>query len=282
MAGIDLEQVARIVREVAAEEILPRWRNLGAGDVSTKSHAGDLVTVADRAAEAVLARRLAALLPGSRVVGEESAHADPGLLDALAGDAPVWVLDPIDGTRSFTQGLPTFDVMVALVVRGEPVVGCIFAPAEDDLYLGEAGGGVERRQGDGVCQRLPPRPPAPSLAALEGIVSPQYFLNRRLPSPEPLRPRFRGFTRHTCAGHNYARLLRGDSDFLINFSTNPWDHLPGLALVAALGFHARRHDGRPLDPLDRSGGILVAPDAASWHQILDLLVPTGHRPAGNT
>ena len=65
------ERVARIMREVAAEEIMPRWRNLASADVVEKSGPNDIVTVADRAAEEHLSRRLAELIVGCRVIGEE-------------------------------------------------------------------------------------------------------------------------------------------------------------------------------------------------------------------
>jgi fructose-1,6-bisphosphatase/inositol monophosphatase family enzyme len=272
MVAIDIDRVSALIRDVAAAEIMPRWRNLASADIERKSHAGDLVTVADRAAEIALAELLRPLVPGSVVIGEEGVHANPDLVNAFRGDAPVWVLDPIDGTRAFTEGRTEFDVMVALVQSGRPLAGWIFAPADDVLYAAEVGAGaICERDGQrvAVTRRTPPL----ALDELQGIVTPQYFLNRRLPNPEPLRHRFRGFTRHTSAGHNYGRLMSGEADFLINFSTNAWDHFPGLALVEAVGMHARRHDANPLDPLDKSGGILVAPDPESWRVILDLLVP---------
>lgn len=274
MPTIDIDRVAGIVREVAEVEIMPRWRNLAAGDVSRKSHKGDLVTVADHAAEVALSRRLLALLPGSVVIGEEAVHADSGLLQMFRGSDPVWVIDPIDGTRAFTEGRPTFDVLVALVTEGVPVAGWIYAPAERDLYLGDAGGGVFRETEAGDRTRLATRHSRP-IGDLSGIVNPQFYLNRKLPDPAPALAKFRSTTKHTCAGHNYARLLRGDSDFLINFSTLPWDHLPGLALTAAAGFFGARHDSRPFDPLDPQGGILVAPDRDAWEAIHELLVPRG-------
>jgi len=277
MAAVDIEGVGEILREVAATEVLPRWRNLAAGDVSSKSHAGDLVTIADRVAEAALAVRLEALLPGSRVIGEEGVHADPAIVGRFRDAAPVWVIDPIDGTRAFTEGREAFDVMVALVEDAVPVAGWILAPVSGRLFAGERGSGTRRQSADGTWQLVSGRPRGMPLTEMQGVVTPQYFLNRRLPTPERHRHRFRGFTRHISSGHNYARLLDGEADFLINFSTHAWDHMAGLALTSAAGFHARRHDGRPFDPLDRNGGVLVAPDEASWHEILSLLVPKDER-----
>ena len=273
MAAIDIDTVTAVIREVAATEIMPRWRNLGADDVTTKSNPRDLVTVADRAAENALAIRLRDVLPGSVVIGEEGVHANPAVLEAFKGDAPVWVLDPIDGTRAFVEGRTDFDVMVALVRAGRPLAGWIYAPAEDDLIAGEIGAGVRRAEAGHGAVVLERRPPPFDLSEMQGIVTPQYFLNRRLSSPELQRARFKGYTRHICAGHNYARLLRGEADFLINFTTHPWDHFPGTALAEAAGMQVRRHDGHALAALDPTGGVLVAPDPASWAAILALLLP---------
>ncbi len=270
MATIDMLQIARIVREVAAEEILPRWRNLGAGDVQRKSKAGDLVTVADHAAEVALAARLTAVVPGSHVVGEESVAADPAILDLFRKAEPVWVLDPIDGTRTFSEGGTTFDVMVALVVGSTPVAGWIYAPAEDVLYMGETGSGAEMHTASGAQRIVAPtgRP----LSSLQGVLGTGAFTSRGRPDPLLSRHLFQGYVKPTCSGHNYGRLFRGESQFLINFSTFAWDHLPGHAIAGAAGFHAARHDGAPFDPLDSKGGVLVAPDRQMWAEIHDILL----------
>jgi fructose-1,6-bisphosphatase/inositol monophosphatase family enzyme len=249
---------------------MPRWRNLAAGEVRRKSSAGDLVTIADHEAEEWLAPRLAALLPGSQVIGEEGVAADPEKLNLFKGDGFLWVIDPIDGTRAFAEGRPTFDVMVALVEGKRPVAGWIYAPAERDLYMGEAGSGGQRILGDAPPEPIA-RPRVQSRSDLKGIVSPSAFRSRGYADPEGVRGEFAEFSRHTCAGHNYARLLRGDSDFLINFSTPPWDHLAGLAIAGSVGFAHARPDGQPFDPLDRQGGLIVAPDSETWGDILGIL-----------
>ena len=96
---VDSARIERLIAEIAAEEVMPRFEKLEAGDVSEKSP-GDLVTIADVATERRLTPALLDALPGSRVVGEEAAAADPRILDQLAGDDPVWVVDPIDGTAN--------------------------------------------------------------------------------------------------------------------------------------------------------------------------------------
>lgn len=270
-AGIDIEAVSRIVREAAAEVIMPRWRNLAAHEIGSKSSPGDIVTIADREAEAYLSRRLSALLPGSCVVGEEAVHADPAVLDLLRSGEPAWVVDPIDGTRRFAEGKTAFDVMVALVIGGHAVAGWIYAPAEGRMLMGEAGGGVVI-EADGEPARPIGRPWRRQLRDLNGIVTARGIVNRGYADPTSVQHLFRGFSAHTCAGHNYARLLTAESDFLINFATLPWDHMAGLALAQEAGFHAARLDGQPFDALDPKGGILVAPSSDSWLEILATLL----------
>lgn len=273
MPSVDIERVANLMREVAGQVIMPRWRNLAAHEIGHKTRPNDIVTIADREAEALLTRHLAALLPGSHVIGEEAVAADPGLLQLFSSPEPVWVIDPIDGTRKFTEGQPIFDVMVALVQGGQGVAGWIYAPAENDFYMGEAGGGVVRKQGETAAVRVK-APQRTALPDLMGIVTSQGFLNRKLRDPEVVRSKFRGYTRHTCAGHNYARLLTGECDFLINLATLPWDHLPGLTLAAEAGFTCARLDAARFDPLDQKGGVLVAPDTTSWQAIHAALLPS--------
>src|SRR5260221_5826879 len=94
---VDSEKLERLIAEVAAEEVMPRFEKLEAGDVSEKSP-GDLVTIADVATERRLTPALLDALPGSRVVGEEAAAADPRILERLVGDDPVLGVQSGDGT----------------------------------------------------------------------------------------------------------------------------------------------------------------------------------------
>ena len=108
----DRDSVERIIRETSAQIILPRFRNLADGDIREKD-GGSIVTAADLEAETRLSSELVTLVPGSRVVGEEGADADPGVLSALDGEPPVWIIDPLDGTQNFAEGKPCFAVIIA-------------------------------------------------------------------------------------------------------------------------------------------------------------------------
>src|SRR5262249_60908641 len=93
---VDTSTVTRLIAEIAAEEVVPRFERLAKGEVTEKGP-GDLVTVADLAAERRLAHALTRLLPKSAVIGEEAAAADPRLLDFLSAPSPRRRTDPLDG-----------------------------------------------------------------------------------------------------------------------------------------------------------------------------------------
>ena len=158
------------MRDVAAEHVMPRFRSLADQDVETKTGPLDLVTIADREAEAALTRRLPDLVPGSVVVGEEAVCADPTIVARLAEDAPVWVLDPVDGTRNFVNGENLFGVMVALVERQETICGWIFTPIDDIMLT------VERGAGARVNGQAPHPRTAVSFADAIGDFTPRYFV----------------------------------------------------------------------------------------------------------
>lgn len=140
-----LERVGELLREAAAEVILPRFRALSDADIVEKSP-GELVTIADREAEALITHGLLRLRPGSRVVGEEACASDPALLDRLDKGA-VWLVGPLDGTGNFASGRAPLAVMAALVVGGETVAAWLLDPLTSELAVAERGAGHSDRRG---------------------------------------------------------------------------------------------------------------------------------------
>ena len=268
---IEIERVALIIREVAAEEIMPRWRNLAGGDIVEKTGPSDVVTVADRAAEVQLSRRLAELIAGSRVIGEEGVHADPSVMQQFGSGDPVWVIDPIDGTSAFAKGERAFAVMVALVRGEEMLAGWIFAPASGDMHMGERGSGVWRAR-DGEVQRLMP-PDIPTVEkALIGLLGRRHMSNARRAEIKSRGEAFAALENVSCAGFDYPRLYSGTAHYAIYNKTEPWDHLPGLVLASELGFVFTKHDGSAYRPGDNTGGLVIAPSAHVGADIRRLLL----------
>jgi fructose-1,6-bisphosphatase/inositol monophosphatase family enzyme len=267
-----LTDVARIMADVAATEVMPRWRNLASSDISEKTGPDDLVTVADRAAEKALTAELARLVPGSAVVGEEAVSVDPAVLGRLSGNGPVWVIDPIDGTQAFATGEPDFTLMVALVEAGKPAAGWIYAPALGTLAYGGAAHGVWLGDSARTLPQLFKPPIPPEVSAMTGLLGKRNISDARRAELQAKESHFRALEGVIFAGIDYMRILRGEAQFVLYSKSEPWDHLPGLALLAAFGFHAAKHDGTPYRPGDNTGGLLVAPDAASFATIRSLLL----------
>ena len=256
---IDVAKVSDVIREIADEVVLPRFQALAAHEVQEKV-AGELVTVVDVAAEEQLTRRLKALLPGSLVVGEEAVHAEPALMEQLASDAPVWIIDPIDGTRNFAHGRATFAVMVALVQGGESVGGWILEPVSGRFGVAERGGGAW--MGGRRLKAAAPDSPARMAGSLHASTYASKEIARRV---EQRRGRVGAVKSLACAGAEYLRLAEGQMHFSLFTRLMPWDHVPGTLLHAEAGGIALCLDGTPYRAgRYRETGLLMAPDRASW------------------
>ncbi|MGP4111182.1 inositol monophosphatase family protein [Streptomyces sp. 4N509B] len=238
--GALADRVAATVREAAAEEVMRRWKKLAAHEVTRKQGLLGPVSAADLAAERRLTRELTALLPGSRVVGEEAVHTDPAGYEALRGASPVWIIDPIDGTRPYVGGEPGFATLVALAQHGEILGAWIDAPA-----LGLA---AHARRGGGAWlngERLLPGPPAPGAplrvaCSHPDYVSPPHQRALRALWTDGVAPRVTG-----AAGLEYLRIARGELDAVAYSWELAWDHAAGLLLVAEAGGTSLTLDDEP-------------------------------------
>ncbi|WP_405662883.1 inositol monophosphatase family protein [Streptomyces sp. RK9] len=232
--------VERVVREAAAAEITPRFRQLAEGDVVQKSGPHDLVTVADRLAEEHLTRELTALLPGSVVVGEEAVHADPARYDAIAGDAPVWIVDPVDGTRQFVHGDPGFCTLVALALDGVVLASWTYAPALDEFATAVRGKGATLNG-----TRLRAGSPEPGRPLTVATSHPDFTTDDQKRALLGLTAD--GFAARPCgsAGLEYLAIARGALDAVAFSWELAWDHAAGLLLVEEAGGAHRTREGVP-------------------------------------
>jgi fructose-1,6-bisphosphatase/inositol monophosphatase family enzyme len=268
--------VAQFLRDAARIEILPRFRNLAAGAVRTKSGPLDLVTDADEAAERFITAALRRRFPGCLVVGEEAATADPALLDGLRDAELAFVVDPVDGTANFAAGLPLFGVMAAALVRGEVVAAAILDPIVDDMALALRGRGAWTEAADGVRTDLRVATGKP-LDQMAGAVSWRNM-------PEPLRSTVCANLKlpaavwdYRCAAHHYRMAAAGTADFVIFHRLLPWDHAPGWLLHREAGGYAARFDASPYDAARTMGGLICAPDQHAWSALRDgMLKPSSN------
>jgi fructose-1,6-bisphosphatase/inositol monophosphatase family enzyme len=259
-------RVADLLRQTAAEVVVPMFRHLTAPDVTMKAP-GEVVTVADRRAEEMISAGLTAVLPGSVVVGEEGVAADAAILQRLHEEAPVWIVDPIDGTANYAAGREPYAIMVALMRGGETVAAWIYEPMTDTMAIAEAGGGTYV---DGV--RVPPAPVDTPADQLRGVVPMSYFPAARRDHVRNGRARLgEVLSGHHCAGREYLDLLTGKQQFVAFWRTLPWDHAPGALLVREAGGVVRRFDGTPYRPEDEGTGLLSAVNEEAWHAVEDAL-----------
>jgi 3'-phosphoadenosine 5'-phosphosulfate (PAPS) 3'-phosphatase len=113
----DIHSVGEILAFAARTEIMPRFRQLTPAQVCRKSSTFDLVTEADEAAEVAITAALKLPFPDSVVIGEESTHREPELLQTIADAELAFIVDPIDGTKNFASNLPLFGVMAAVTLH---------------------------------------------------------------------------------------------------------------------------------------------------------------------
>ncbi len=260
----DLHRVGEILAATARSEIMPRFRRLSPEQVRQKTSAFDLVTEADEAAETVITAALQAAFPGCAVIGEESAHKEPALLDLIAEAPLAFIVDPVDGTRNFASSLPLFGVMTAVTSGGETIAGVIHDPISRDWAYALRGGGAWLEQEDGSRSTLRVADPVPA-SAMDGFIATNYL-------PEPLRATISGNLSRLgtsnslrCAAHEYRTAAAGYCHLLLYSRLMPWDHAAGALIHREAGGYSAHFDGQPYLPTHFSGGLICAPDEKSWH-----------------
>ena len=267
---IDIQKVAAVMEEVAESEVIPRFRALGSDDVHEKA-AGEVVTVVDLAVERTLSERLPDLIPGSLMVGEEGVHAEPALMERLHDDGPVWIVDPIDGTRNFARGRDAFAIMVALVEAGETRAAWILEPASGRFGIAEAGSGAWMN-GRRLQVAAPDKPEAMSGSLHASSYAPKE-LGRRV---DQGRNRVRAVKSLGCAGAEYLRLAEGAVHFSLFTRLMPWDHVPGTLIHREAGGTSLCFDrGAYRADRYRELGLLMAPDQGSWDRLYQVLLDDG-------
>lgn len=263
---MNIDRLASILRRAAQEEIMPRFRRLDDGMIQTKSGAFDLVTEADTNAERVITAAIRDHSPNTLVIGEEAVAANPHLLTSSLEDRITIFVDPVDGTANFAGGLPLFAVMAAVVQNGETVAGVIYDPLGDDFVMAERGCGAWQVFPDGrrIRQKFADAVP---LSEMGGLASTSFM-------PVESRARIMGnlakvkmSASYRCAGHEYRFAAGGNVHFLAYNKLMPWDHVGGALIMREAGAHVAKFDGSAYRPADLEGGLLVAPDQASWEEL---------------
>lgn len=215
------------------------------------------VTQADRGVEAQVRAYLAQHFPDHGIFGEEQGKSG---LDRKH----LWVIDPIDGTRSFLSGHPLFGFLLGHLIDGVPRIGVIGMPALNETYLGISGHGASR---DGQAIRVSAQVD-PDRAIL--YINEPERLYRNQPQVFDRLLKFGQTRRFAYDCYQYALLAAGHIDALVDYGLEPYDFLPVLPVVQAAGGMMTDWDGAPLT-LNSGGRVVAAATPALHDALLDLV-----------
>jgi histidinol phosphatase-like enzyme (inositol monophosphatase family) len=253
----DMEVFLVELNRASATHILPLFRT----DNGLRDKGGpagyDPVTEADIGAERIMRRLISEFFPEHGVIGEELGEDRP--------DAEfVWVLDPVDGTRAFVAGLPTWCTLIGLRYQGRPVLGSIGQPFLGEIYMGHAGG--SRLIGPHGQSQLKVRP-CPQLAdAVIATTDPEgIFDGPELEAWTRVRKASR-LARTGCDAYAFARVAAGSMDLVVEASLKAWDIDAAIPVLEGAGGVVTDWQGQPVGAF--GGQVAVAGDPACLEQAL--------------
>ena len=150
-----------------------------------------------------------------------------------------------------------------MVKGGETIAGIIYDPMGDDWVMAEKGGGAWLRRPDAGADRLTVSA-APALEQMVGTVSIAFLPSETRAEVLKNLAKVRVAANYRVAGHDYRLFASGHTHFVCFNKLMPWDHLGGVLISQEAGGYAARFDGSPYLPTHRTGGLLLAPDEATW------------------
>lgn len=261
--------VGNLMHEAAQRIVLPAFVP---GEIVSHEFKtpGEAVTAIDHLVESYLWDGLSKLLPGVAIVGEESAHHDPQLLENLSRGA-CWIIDPLDGTGNFACGKQPFGMLVSLAQDGLPIAGWILDPIRGRLCSAWAGGGarvdMQTFQTKGAQSKAP-------RVALTSLFQGSEARNHCAAILDPIctlvaAPR--------CAADIYPRVAGAEPSTEVSLDgavftrTIAWDHAAGIIFLNEAGGHAARSDGSAYRCDDPNGGLVIARDPVLFEKLIDQL-----------
>ncbi len=258
MTVIDFTAFIGRLATSSGETILPFFRTSLSIDNKSSAEEFDPVTEADRAAEAVMRRLIKANFPQHGIVGEE--------FGSEREDAEyVWVLDPIDGTKSFISGFPIWGTLIALLHRGTPVFGMMHQPYIGERFSGDSGSA--QYSGPTGERKLAVRRCA-SLAEATAFTTSPLLMNT---DDRAVFNRIEDAVRLMRYGgdcYSYCMLAAGHLDLVVETELKPYDIAALIPIITGAGGVVTTWEGKPA----QSGGrIIAAGDPRVHAQAMKLL-----------
>jgi histidinol phosphatase-like enzyme (inositol monophosphatase family) len=255
-----LWQTAHALADVARPVTLASFRKPGLTADNKDANGFDPVTVADRATEAAIRAKLAELRPQDAILGEESG-AKPGT------SGLTWVIDPIDGTRGYLSGTPTWGVLIGLVDDEGPILGII-----DQPYIGErfyGGLGEAHVVGPQGRSDLTTRPARGLAEAIVFTTFPEVGTPAEQAAFHRVAAQAR-LTRYGMDCYAYALLAAGQVDLVIEARLHSYDIVAPIAVIEAAGGIVTNWQG---GPAHHGGQVIAAANAQIHAEAMALLNP---------
>lgn len=251
----DLTRFAIALAQTAAAQILPLFRRNAEIEVKA-GPVWDPVTEADRAGERAIRKMIEERYPDHGINGEEY-----GIKEGRSGFT--WILDPVDGTRSFVCGMPTWATLIGLNFEGRPVVGLMNQPFVGDMFYGNPEGAWLDHRGDSHPIRT--RSGFALSAAAIGTTAPEQY--RQHAGFERLRKKAQ-LTRYGGDAYFFAVMAAGHIDIAMDANLQAYDIAPLLPIVTgAGGVYAEWTGG----DATRGGNVITAGSQALLDEALEIM-----------
>jgi myo-inositol-1(or 4)-monophosphatase len=258
MTAIDFSAFVNELASVSGEIILPFFRTALSVEDKGRNGSFDPVTAADHAAETAMRTLIRRTFPDHGIIGEEYGRERP--------DAEyVWVLDPIDGTKSFISGMPAWGTLIALLRSGEPVFGIMNQPFIRERFSG--GGGRASYRGPAGERALRVRA-CPDLARAVLFTTSPLLMNEGDRETFGRVEKAVRLSRYGGDCYAYCMLAAGHVDLVIETELKPYDVLPLMPIIVGAGGIVTSWDG---GAPNAGGRIIAAGDARVHAAALELL-----------
>jgi myo-inositol-1(or 4)-monophosphatase len=258
MTAIDFAVFVDRLATVSGDAILPFFRTSLGVENKGGPNTFDPVTAADRAAETAMRTLIRQSFPGHGIIGEEFGNERT--------DAEyVWVLDPIDGTKSFITGMPAWGTLIALARSGAPVYGMMHQPFTRERFTGD--GGASRYRGPAGDRALRVRPCSGMSDAVLVTTSPLLLT----PADREIFGRAEATVRLSRYGgdcYAYCMLAAGHVDLVIETGLNPHDIVALIPVVTGAGGFISTWEG---EPAEAGGRIIAAGDRRIYEEARAIL-----------
>lgn len=258
MRPVEMTAFMESLAQMSGEAILPFFRTRLTVQDKNATGVFDPVTEADRAAETVIRRRIKETFPSHGILGEEFEDEN---LDAEY----VWVLDPIDGTRSFICGLPVWGTLIGLMRDNHPVMGLMHQPYTGEMFIGD--GAQAYVKGPRGKRELQVRLCETLASAHLMTTDPRLFKGAEHEGYQRVEKAVK-LARYGADCYAYAMLAAGQVDLVIETGLQPYDIVALIPIIEGAGGIVTNWDGKPA----RAGGQIIAAATPALHKAaLELL-----------